>query len=524
MAVATWPKGAVVGDLTRPRLQTDQLEHPTMDLRLPMPCLVVVCGPSGSGKSTWAAGTFQESQIVSSDRIRGMVGAGEDDQQAGTAAFSILEQVVSERMRRGLTTVIDTLGMDADKRRRWVGIAHEAGIPAYAVLFDTPAVEIRARNSARARPIPKTVLDKQLSRFRAVRGEIEQEGFDQVLTEQPMVMVTPSVVPARSRPAPEPAAPTAPHRFGLVVNRFDWGGPEVLATNLASIAHRAEAAGFHDLWVMDHFRQIPRVGRAWEDIPEAYVSLSFLAGVTRTIGLGALVTAIGHRHPVVLGKMVATLDVLSGGRAVLGLGIGWDRTEQEGYGIPFLPVRQRYDLLEDTLKMLPLLWGKGSPSFEGVTFSAPELTCYPRPIREHIPILIGGSGERRTLRLVARYADACNLFGRPDVIRRKVEVLHGHCSEIDRDPDEIEVTHLVDVMVAPDREALRERVERLRGRSTTAEAFMARNNVGVVEDQLEHFAAYHQAGANHSMVVLPDAHLEGSIETFGLVIGAMAHT
>ena len=210
MAVATWPKGAVVGDLTRPRLQTDQLEHPTMDLRLPMPCLVVVCGPSGSGKSTWAAGTFQESQIVSSDRIRGMVGAGEDDQQAGTAAFSILEQVVSERMRRGLTTVIDTLGMDADKRRRWVGIAHEAGIPAYAVLFDTPAVEIRARNSARARPIPKTVLDKQLSRFRAVRGEIEQEGFDQVLTEQPMVMVTPSVVPARSRPAPEPAAPTAP--------------------------------------------------------------------------------------------------------------------------------------------------------------------------------------------------------------------------------------------------------------------------------------------------------------------------
>jgi alkanesulfonate monooxygenase SsuD/methylene tetrahydromethanopterin reductase-like flavin-dependent oxidoreductase (luciferase family) len=220
--------------------------------------------------------------------------------------------------------------------------------------------------------------------------------------------------------------------------------------------------------------------------------------------------------------MVATLDVLSGGRALLGLGIGWDEQEQEGYGIPFRPVPERYDLLEDTLKMLPLLWGKGSPSFEGVTFSAPELVCYPRPIQEHIPILIGGSGERRTLRLVARHADACSLFGKPDVIRRKVEVLRRHCADVDRDPDEIEVTHLVDVMVAADRKALRERIERLRGRNTTVEAFMVRHNAGVVEDHLEHFAAYHQAGARHSMVVLPDAHLDGSIETFGLVIAAMA--
>lgn len=487
-----------------------------------MPSLVVLVGPAGSGKSSWAATMFHESEIVSSDRIRGMVGAGEDDRQAGTAAFSILEQVVSERMSRGLTTVIDTLGMDRDNRRRWVGIAHEARIPAYAVVFETPTAQIRARNSARARPIPRTVLDKQLSRYRVVHGEIEDDGFDQVITEQPIVMVTPSVVATGNRASPESPASPARHRFGLVVNRFDWGDPAGLAKNLASIARRAEAAGFHDLWLMDHFRQIPRVGRPWEDMPEAYVSLSFLAGVTGSIGLGALVSSIGHRHPVVLGKMVATLDVLSGGRALLGLGIGWDQAEQEGYGIPFQPMGQRYDALEDTLRMLPLLWGKGSPPFTGVTFSASHLTCYPRPIQEHIPILIGGSGERRTLRLVARYADACNLFGKPDVIRRKVEVLRRHCSEIDRDPDEIEVTHLVDVMVAPDRSALRERVELLRGRSTTVESFMARYNAGVIEDQLEHFGAYHEAGANHSMVVLPDAHLEGSIETFGLVIGAMA--
>jgi F420-dependent oxidoreductase-like protein len=494
-----------------------------MELRLPVPCLVVLVGASGSGKSTWAADMFHGSEVVSSDRLRGLVGAGEDDQQAGTAAFAILDQVIAERMRRGLTTVIDTLGMEREIRRGWVSMAHEAGIPAYAVLFDTTADEVRARNSARDRPIPKAVLDRQLSRFRTVSRDIEEEGFDQILREQPVATAAPSVVTAAVQRTAEPPQMTTTHRFGLVVNRFDWGDRTDLADKLISIARRAEAAGFGDLWVMDHFRQIPRVGRAWEDIPEAYVTLSFLAGVTEKVKLGALVTSIGHRHPVVLGKMVATLDVLSGGRAFLGLGIGWHQEEQEGYGIPFLPVRERYDRLEDTLKMLPLLWGKGSPSFQGVTFSAPELACYPRPIQERIPILLGGSGERRTLQLVARYADACNLFGKPEVVRHKVEVLRRHCSDVDRDPDEIEVTHLLDVMVAPDRKTLRDSVELLRGRNTTVEAFMARHNAGTVEDLLDLVAAFREAGAGHTMVSLPDVHLEGSIETFGRVIAAMTH-
>jgi F420-dependent oxidoreductase-like protein len=491
-----------------------------MELRLPAPCLVVLVGPSGSGKTTWATTMFHESEVISSDRLRGMVGAGEDDQQAGTAAFSILEQVVAERIRRGLTTVVDTLGFDGENRQRWIGMAHEAGIPAYAVLFDTPAPETRARNAARHRPIPKTVLDRQISRFRAISKEVEDDGFDQVVTEQPISTVTPTVA-AGPVPSPESQHGQGEHRFGLVINRFNWGDRAEMASQLTSIANRAQAAGFHDLWVMDHFQQIPQVGRAWEDLPEAYVTLSFLAGVTDSIKLGTLVTAVGHRHPVVLGKMVATLDVLSGGRALLGLGIGWHRKEQEGFGLPFLPVTRRYEVLEDTLRMLPLLWGKGSPAFEGATFTAPELVCYPRPIQEKIPVLIGGSGEKRTLRLAALYADACNLFGKPEVIQQKVGVLRRHCAEVERDPDDVVVTHLIDVMIAPDRKALRERVNLLRGRNTTVEAFMSRYNAGVVEDQLEHFDAYHKAGATHSMVVLPDAHLEGSIETFGLVIGAM---
>jgi F420-dependent oxidoreductase-like protein len=390
-------------------------------------------------------------------------------------------------------------------------------------VFDTPADQARARNTERPRPIPKSVLEKQLSRFRAVRAEVEEDGFDRVIVEQPIALVAPSIAVAKDQ-ATDYRSATSRHRFGLVINRFDWGEDRSqMAPRLASIASRAEAAGFDDLWLMDHFRQIPQVGRQWEDIPEAYTALAFLAGITSRIRLGTLVTGIGHRHPVVLGKTVATLDVLSGGRVNLGLGIGWDRAEHEGYGIPFPPVPTRYEHLEDTLRMLPLLWGKGSPSFSGTTFSAPELICYPRPIQDPIPILIGGSGEKRTLRLVARYADACNLFGRPDVIRRKVDVLHQHCEEVERDPAEIEVSHLVNVMTAADRKALRDRVELLRGRNMSAEAFMARHNAGIIEDQLDHMTGYHAAGASHSMVAIPDVHLDGSIEAFGEVIEAMHH-
>ncbi len=453
-----------------------------------------------------------------------MVGSGEDDQQASTAAFSILEQIVVERVRRKLTTVIDTLGFDAESRRRWVGLAHEGGLPAFAVVFDTSPADTHQRNAGRARPVPRGVLDRQLSRFRTVPAELAVDGFDQIITEQPVAVVAP-VIAATGATGHQVAEASGGHSFGLVLNRFDWGVHRSgLAPMLASIAQRAESAGFRDLWVMDHFRQIPQVGREWEDIPEAYVTLSYLAGVTRTIRLGALVTAIGHRHPVVLGRMVATLDVVSGGRANLGLGIGWDRNEHEGYGIPFPPTPDRYEALEDTLRMLPLLWGKGSPPFAGSTFSASQLICYPRPIQARIPVLIGGSGERKTLRLVARYADACNLFGRPDVVRRKVEVLRHHCAEVERDPAQIEVTHLVDLMTATDRKTLRERVDRLRGRNVSADAFVSRHNAGTVADQLSHIAAYREAGADHSMVVMPDVHLEGSIETFAEVIANLTRT
>ena len=491
-----------------------------MELSLPTPCLVVLVGPSGSGKSTWADRTFHETEIVSSDRLRAMVGAGEDDQQASKAAFSVLEQIVTARVGRKLTTVIDTLGYDRESRRKWVTMAHGAGMPAFAIVFTALPDEVERRNSQRSRPIPKTVLASQLTRFKGVQAELNDDGFDQVHHEQKTTLVTSEIASTRSAP---PRSDNKGHSFGLVVNRFDWGvDPVDLPERLGSIARRAETAGFRDLWVMDHFRQIPQVGRAWEDMPEAYTVLAYLAGLTDRIRLGALVTGITHRHPVVLGRMVATLDVLSRGRANLGLGIAWDEKEHLAYGIPVPDTRQRYALLEDTLALLPLLWGKGSPSFQGKILSATDLSCYPRPIQERIPVLIGGSGEEKTLRLVARHAQACNLFGRPGVVARKVEVLRRHCAELGRDPGDVEVTHLVNAMTAPDRAALRERIDLLRGRNVTAEEYAARHRAGTPRDQLGHFAAYRKAGARHSIVALPDVHLPGSIESFGDVIRQLA--
>ncbi|MCI0543751.1 MAG: TIGR03560 family F420-dependent LLM class oxidoreductase [Actinobacteria bacterium] len=486
-----------------------------MELRFPAPCLVVLIGASGAGKTTWAREYFRPGEVVSSDALRAMVGAGEDDQTASTAAFDILERIVAERLRRGLTTVIDTTGLDAEDRVRWATMAHEAGIPAYAVVFDTPAAVCETRNRTATHPVPVSVLRRQLGRVRAAIDQITSEPFDAVHAPQPAAAVAPVLTMAS--PPPEPATG---HTFGLLVSRFDWGDGD-RGEQLASVARRAETAGFRDLWVMDHFRQIQGVGRPWEDLPEAYTALAFVAGVTSRIKMGALVAGVTHRHPVVLGKMVATLDALSGGRAICGLGIGWDRAEHDSYGIDFPPVTTRYDILEDTLRMLPLLWGKGSPRFEGRTFSAAELVCYPRPVQKRIPILVGGSGERRTLRLVAGYADACNLFGTPEVVEAKVDVLRRHCSDLGRDPGDIEVTHLLTVLNAGDRRQLIDKVDRLRGRNVTPESYARRVNAGTVADHVSLFARYRHAGAGHSIVSLPDVSEEGSIESFAEVIERM---
>lgn len=491
-----------------------------MELRLPAPCVVVLIGPSGSGKTTWAQSHFVDSEIVSSDALRAMVGIDENDMTASTVAFDLLERIVAERLRRKLTTVIDTTGLDPDSRRVWVQTAHDVGLPVYAIIFETDLDSVDPINRRKNHPIPKTVLRKQFSKFNEAMEAVADEGFDGIHQQQAVRAVTAPL----SAPAPVGVqVPETGHTFGLLVSRFDWATPN-LGDQLASIAWRAEDAGFTDIWFMDHFRQIRGVGRPWEDIPEAYTALSYVAGVTTRIRLGVLVSGITHRHPVVLGKMVATLDVLSGGRAVCGLGAAWDQGEHEAYGIEFPLLATRYQHLEDTLQMLPLLWGKGKPAFEGTTFSAKELVCYPRPVQDPIPIMVGGSGEKRTLRLVAEYADAANLFGDPETVERKVGILEEHCAAVGRDPREIVVTHLTSALVAPDRSALRSRVDRLRDRNTSFEEYSHRHHAGLVDDLEGLFIRYSRAGAAHSIVSMPDVAMDGSIESFGEVIARLDHS
>ena len=235
-------------------------------------------------------------------------------------------------------------------------------------------------------------------------------------------------------------------KIGLQIPSFTWpGGAAALGARLAEIARTADDAGFASLWVMDHFFQIPPVGAAELDMLESYSTLGFLAGVTRRVRLGTLVTGATYRHPGLLVKTATTLDVVSGGRAYLGIGAAWFEREHAGLGVPFPPLSERFERLEETLRIARQMWsGDGGP-FEGRHFRLAETLCVPPPVSQpHPPILIGGLGERRTLRLVARYGDACNLFDMIgfDGLRHKLDVLRRHCDEAGRPLDAIERTTL----------------------------------------------------------------------------------
>ena len=415
-----------------------------MTLRLPDPCLVVLVGATGAGKSAWAEAWFETDQVVSSDRLRAVVGAGERDQRASRDAFELLDLIVAKRLRRGLTTVVDSTGLEAKRRAAWRALAEREGVPAHAMVFDTPEKTVRERNRARGTPVPANVVAAQLREAASVRERLAGEGFAGVHAAAPVALVPPAFLTAPDAAARQEEDPL-PLDFGLQLSRFGWGAET--ARTLAEVARAAEETGFTSLWLMDHFLQIPQVGREWEDMLESYTTLGYLAGVTERIRLGTLVTGVTYRNLAHLAKLVATLDVLSGGRALCGLGAAWFEREHRLYGWEFPPLAERYALLEDALELLPLMWGPGSPRFAGRAFSVAEATCYPRPLQERIPVLVGGSGERRTLRLVARHADACNLFGDAATVRHKLGVLRSHCEAEGRDPAVITVTHLAPARV-----------------------------------------------------------------------------
>jgi F420-dependent oxidoreductase-like protein len=233
-------------------------------------------------------------------------------------------------------------------------------------------------------------------------------------------------------------------RIGLSVSSFTWpGGPAQIGSTFGRIARNAEQAGLHSLWVMDHFFQIPVFGPIDHDMLEAYATLSFAAGQTERIELGALVTGVTPRHPGVLVKTVTTLDVLSGGRAWLGIGAAWNEQESRGLGIPFPPLAERFERLEETLRIVGQMWAGDRRPFEGRHYRLEQPLNVPNSLRRpHPPILVGGSGERKTLRLVARHGDACNLFeiAGLEALRHKLEVLRGHCAAEGRRYEDIQKT------------------------------------------------------------------------------------
>jgi F420-dependent oxidoreductase-like protein len=480
-----------------------------MAIRLPAPCLVVLVGVAGTGKSTWAGRWFAPNAVVSTDAMRAVVGVDEHDQRASKDAFDVVERIVDARLRRGFTTVVDSTALEPKQRARWIAIARRRGAPVHAVVLAVDEEVVRARNRGRPRPVPSAVVTKQLGAFGVALAAIDDEGFDAVhhVTDDAPV----DLVPHRYLTAPDAAGrqeeDPVPLRFSLHLGRFAWpGGGARLGEHLRRVGPAAEEAGFTAISVMDHVVQIPTVGPEWEDIPESTTALAFLAAATSTVQLGALVNGVTYRNLAQLGKQVATLDVLSGGRAFCGLGAAWHRREHDLYGWDFPPVARRYELLEDALELLPLLWGPGSPRFEGRTVTVPEATCYPRPIQERIPILVGGSGERRTLRLVAEHADACNLFGEPDEIRRKVAVLHRHCEAVGRDPAAITVTQLGEAGIVP------------------PGAARADDAQGTVDEQIGRYRELADAGVQQVFValhdVVDDQGATSGIERFAPVIDA----
>ncbi|HLG00840.1 MAG TPA: LLM class F420-dependent oxidoreductase [Acidimicrobiia bacterium] len=281
---------------------------------------------------------------------------------------------------------------------------------------------------------------------------------------------------------------------------------EDIFDTIAGIAARAEEVGFDSVWVMDHFEQLFMLGGVDEPILEGYTTLAGLAARTSRVQLGTLVTGVTYRNPALLAKMVTTLDLISRGRAILGIGAAWFDEEHQAYGYgPLLPVRERMDRLEEAVQICRLMFTEKTPSFDGTHYSIKEVRNLPLPVQPGGPrIMIGGSGEKRTLRLVAQYADMANVFGtQPEVIRHKVEVLEKHCGEVGRDRAEITVTGLVTVVTGPTTEIANAR------KAALLEAFNAPEEVaaefaviGTPDEVTEKIAALRGAGLDGVIVNL----------------------
>ncbi len=241
-------------------------------------------------------------------------------------------------------------------------------------------------------------------------------------------------------------------RFGLQIPNFNPGqSPGDLFDEVVARAVAAEETGYESVWVMDHFYQLPPMGGPSQPMLDSYTLLGALAARTERVRLGAMVTGVTYRNPAHLAKIVTTLDIISAGRAILGIGGAWYDVEHDGLGFEFPPIGERLDRLEEALQICRAMFTEEAPTFEGRHYRIHEARNEPRPVQPGgPPILVGGGGEKRTLKLVAQYADLCNIFGDPPTVAHKVEVLRGHCADVGRDPAEVTVSRLSTLVLTAD--------------------------------------------------------------------------
>jgi F420-dependent oxidoreductase-like protein len=287
-------------------------------------------------------------------------------------------------------------------------------------------------------------------------------------------------------------------KVGLQISSFTWpGGPEAIGPTLAEIVRDADDMGFDSIWVMDHFFQIRGVGKIEEPMLEGMTALGFMAAHSKRARLGLMVGGVHYRNPGLWIKATTTLDVLSGGRAWLGIGAAWNEEESRALGFPFPPLGVRFEILEETLRIAHEMWSgeRGSEaSFEGRHYQAERLLNSPQSIsRPRVPIMIGGGGERKTLRLVAQYGDACNVFGSPENVARKYAILDAHCAAVGRDPSEIERSTLQNVRLGP------------------SGAYRAESSAQVID----RFGDLSDAGVEHVIIELKDVHVRANRELVG---------
>jgi F420-dependent oxidoreductase-like protein len=314
-------------------------------------------------------------------------------------------------------------------------------------------------------------------------------------------------------------------RLGLQIPNFNFPGvePEDLCERLCEIATTAEASGFDSLFVMDHLHQIPGVGPPTNWMLEGNTVLAALAARTSSVNLGLLVGGVTYRNPALLAKITTTLDVLSSGRAILGIGAAWFEDEHRAYGFDFPPLGERIERLEDAVQIARAMFTHEQASFAGRHYRIENALNIPRPIRGDIPIMIGGSGERKTLRLVAQYADASNVFGDVEHIRHLMDVIERHCESVGRDSAEITKTRLGTLVIGRTHEEAERKVDVLRARAQMPEErlrMMA--TAGDPDEVAEQASALLDAGLDGLIFNLPDAEDLETVTLAGRTLAALA--